>query len=192
MIRIEGSYFIDENNNKWDIAKYSKRDAIRLSTTLFCCTGCKNCRDCFSCSYCTDCASCSGCSGCVNCSSCFYCTYCTDCVNCSHCFNCRDCYRCLYCSSCSKCIDCSYCRYCSDYKEQPMIYKTKKIGSRNANTTFYYDGKNNIQVVCGCFRGNLKQFEEAVLETHKNNSTFKEQYLKEIEKVKVLFDYEKR
>ena len=47
-----------------------------------------------------------------------------------------------------------------------------------------------VQVACGCFIGNLEEFEEAVLETHKDNDLFREQYLKEIEKVKVLFDLE--
>lgn len=45
-----------------------------------------------------------------------------------------------------------------------------------------------VQVVCGCFRGSLENFEKAVLETHKDNDLYREQYLKEIEKVKVLFD----
>ena len=68
---------------------------------------------------------------------------------------------------------------------------TGKVGSRKDQTTFYYgETENNekeIQVVCGCFRGNLEDFEKAVLETHKDNDLYREQYLKEIEKVKVLF-----
>ena len=47
-----------------------------------------------------------------------------------------------------------------------------------------------VQVVCGCFRGNLEDLKKAVLETHKDNDLYREQYLKEIEKVKVLFDLE--
>lgn len=47
-----------------------------------------------------------------------------------------------------------------------------------------------VQIVCGCFRGNLETFEKAVLETHKDNDLYREQYLKEIEKVKVLFELE--
>ena len=45
-----------------------------------------------------------------------------------------------------------------------------------------------VQVVCGCFKGNLEEFKTAVLETHKNCDEYREQYLREIEKVKVLFD----
>ncbi len=47
-----------------------------------------------------------------------------------------------------------------------------------------------VQVVCGCFKGSLEEFEKAVLETHKDNDLYREQYLKEIEKVKILFDLE--
>lgn len=47
-----------------------------------------------------------------------------------------------------------------------------------------------VQVVCGCFRGNLEDFEKAVLKTHKDNDLYRKQYLKEIEKVKALFDLE--
>ena len=35
---------------------------------------------------------------------------------------------------------------------------------------------------------NLEDFEKAVLETHKDNDLYRKQYLKEIEKVRVLFD----
>ena len=65
---------------------------------------------------------------------------------------------------------------------------TKKIGSRNDNTIFYYDGNSKVQVVCGCFHGDLEQFKQAVLKTHADNDVYKNQYLKEIEKVKVLFE----
>ena len=47
-----------------------------------------------------------------------------------------------------------------------------------------------VQVVCGCFGGSLENFKKAVLETHKNNDVYRKQYLKEIEKVKVLFELE--
>ena len=47
-----------------------------------------------------------------------------------------------------------------------------------------------LQVVCDCFKGSLENFEKAVLETHKDNDLYRKQYLKEIEKVKVLFDLE--
>ena len=49
------------------------------------------------------------------------------------------------------------------------------MGSRNDQTTVYWIEKN-IQVVCGCFKGNLKQFEEKVIK--KYCSSTNEQYKK--------------
>ena len=66
----------------------------------------------------------------------------------------------------------------------PQIYITPKIGSRNAQTTFYWlDG--NVQVICGCFRGNLEQFEAKVRKVHSDTKHCTD-YLNEIEKVKYL------
>lgn len=92
---------------------------------------------------------------------------------------------------CTECTDCNNCYNCDNFKTNPQIYKTRKIGSRNSQTTFYYgeaDKGMEVQVVCGCFRGNLEEFETAVMKTHKNCDEYREQYLREIEKVKVLFD----
>lgn len=50
--------------------------------------------------------------------------------------------------------------------------------------------KKEIQVICGCFRGDLEDFEKAILKTHKDNALYRKQYLKELEKVKILFDLE--
>ena len=57
------------------------------------------------------------------------------------------------------------------------------IGSRNDKTTFY-KGINGIYVHTGCFEGTLKQFEDAVNETHKNNEKYRNQYLSMIKYVK--------
>lgn len=163
MKKING-YWIDENNNKWDCNFYSEEKAIELSKTLI------YCDNCFNCSYC---------------SSCRYCHYC------HYCDYCRDCSGCNDCNICHSCHHCSYCIGCHGYLDQPQIYVTKKIGRRNDNTTFYYGETKSgmfIQVVCGCFHGNLEKFEKAVLETHSNSEKYRNQYLKEIEKVKVLFD----
>lgn len=76
-----------------------------------------------------------------------------------------------------------------------MQYVTSEIGSRNDKSTFYYGDTENgmsLQVVCGCFRGNLEEFEQSVLKTDANNEEYKTQYLKEIEKVKVLFELEEK
>ena len=45
-------------------------------------------------------------------------------------------------------------------------------------------------MVCGCFRGDLKGFEATVLKTHADNDIYRNQYLKEIAKVKALFELE--
>lgn len=47
-----------------------------------------------------------------------------------------------------------------------------------------------VQVSYDCFRGSLEDFEKVVLEKYKDNDLYRKQYLKEIEKVKVLFELE--
>ena len=171
MKQING-YWVDENNNRWNIEIYTEEEAEKCSKSL---VNCYDCDNCYGSSSCNDCRCCCNCHGCCNC-------YC-----------CRDCDNCRYCCDCYNCRNCDSCRYCYNYKQNPQRYTTKKIGSRNDQTTFYYGETENgmeVQVVCGCFRGNLEDFEKAVLETHKDNDLYRKQYLKEIEKVKVLFDLE--
>lgn len=162
MKQING-YWVDENNNRWNIKFYTEEAAEEFSKSLV------NCYNCIGCDYCYNCQNCNGCR------------YCTGCINCNNCHDCR------YCG------DCRCCDYCDDYKQNPQRYTTKNIGSRNDQTTFYYGETKNgmeVQVVCGCFRGNLETFVKAVLETHKDNDLYRKQYLKEIEKVKILFELE--
>ena len=162
MKQING-YWTDGNNNRWDIGIYTEEQAEKYSKSLVNCHDCRNCFDCHSCGYCD---------------------YCINCHDCNSCHNCRNCYDCQYCYNC---------RHCCDYKQNPQRYTTKKIGSRNDQTTFYYgetESGMEVQVICGCFRGNLEDFEKAVLKTHKDNDLYREQYLKEIKKVKVLFELE--
>lgn len=165
MKQING-YWVDENNNRWDIEIYTEGQAEKCSKSLVNCYNCQNCYNC---------------RNCRNCHYCYYCYYCCDCCNCD---NCR------YCCYCYNCCDCNSCDY---YKLNPQRYTTNKIGSRNDQTTFYYGETKKgmeVQVICGCFNGNLEDFEKAVLETHKDNDLYRKQYLKEIEKVKVLFELE--
>ena len=169
MKQING-YWVDENNNRWDIKIYTAKQAEKFSKSLV------NCYNCDNCSYCDNCDNCDDCNCCSNCKNCRYCSYCDYCNNCSNCRYCRYCF---------------YCHDCHYYKLNPQRYTTRKIGSRNNQTTFYYGETKNgmeVQIICGCFRGNLEKFEKAVLETHKDNDLYREQYLKEIEKVKVLFE----
>lgn len=196
MKQING-YWVDENNNRWDIEFYTEEEAEKCSKSLVDCENCRDCRncrnccdccdccDCRYCGYCYNCCDCDNCDNCRNCRNCCDCNDCRYCINCDNCRNCRNCNDCRYCHNCRNCID------CRNYKLNPQRYTTKKIGSRNDQTTFYYGETKNgmeVQIICGCFNGNLEDFEKAVLETHKDNDLYREQYLKEIEKVKVLFE----
>ena len=162
-MRKENGYWIDENNNKWNCDFYSEKKAEEKSKTLINCRDCSGCSDCSYCSDCSGCSYCRDCSGCSGCSGCSYCSYCSDCS---------------YCSGCSG---------CSGYEQNPQRYVTAKLGSRNSQTTFYYDGKD-IFVVCGCFKGNLDAFEKRVKKTYTDeNNEHRIAYDKEIKKVKELF-----
>ena len=83
------------------------------------------------------------------------------------------------------CTNCTNCRNCTDYKSNPSRYVTPRIGSRNAQTTFYWTSEEDIQVVCGCFRGNLKEFEARVKRVHGDNEHGLN-YKKQIKIVKYL------
>ena len=199
MKQING-YWVDDNNNRWDCELYSKAEAKRYSKTLIDCTNCIDCTDCKFCDYCNYCKFCDHCDNCKFCDHCNYCKFCDHCDNCKFCDYCNYCKFCDHCDNCKFCDHCNYCDYCNycdncyncdNFKTNPQIYKTREIGSRNSQTTFYYgetDKGMEVQVVCGCFRGNLEEFETAVMKTHKNCDEYREQYLREIEKVKVLFD----
>ena len=61
------------------------------------------------------------------------------------------------------------------------------FGSANRTTTFFRTSDNNIFVKCGCFSGNLAEFEEKVKETHKDTKYAKE-YLAMVQAVKIHFE----
>ena len=213
MKQING-YWTDENNNRWDIEIYTEEQAKKYSKSLvnchncddcsYCCDcrscnncrycdNCRNCRNCRNCYDCRNCEYCVDCRYCNDCSNCRYCNKCCDCRYCDNCYSCHDCRNCCDCDYCNNCCHCGNCNYCRNYKSNPQRYITSKIGRRNDQTTFYYGKTENgmeVQIICGCFRGNLEKFEKAVLETHKDNFFYRKQYLKEIEKVKVLFELE--
>ena len=65
-------------------------------------------------------------------------------------------------------VNCRHCRDCSDYKQNPERITSPLIGSRKSSTTVYWVN-DNIQVVCGCFKGDLQKFKDAVQKTHGNN-----------------------
>jgi hypothetical protein len=92
------------------------------------------------------------------------------------------CRGCSDCKDCSYCSNCSYCNLCNGFEENPQRITSPKIGSRNDQTTVYWTDKKDL-VVCGCFKGNLKEFEERVKEVHKDTE-FERQYLLLIDQVK--------
>ena len=99
-----------------------------------------------------------------------------------YCSNCSDCRNC---SNCSNCSDCSNCRYCSDYKSNPQRYITPRIGSRNSQTSIFWTTKDDVQIICGCWKGNIEKFEEQVKKVHEKTEHL-QPYLKQIEIFKML------
>lgn len=67
-----------------------------------------------------------------------------------------------------------------------MRYVSAKMGSRNAQTTIYWL-EDNIQVVCGCFKGTIDEFLLKVKETHGDNVHAKS-YLYEIDTIKMIIE----
>jgi hypothetical protein len=120
------------------------------------------------------------CHGCINCSNCRYCRYCSYCHDCS---DCNDC------SNCSNCSNCRYCRYCHDFTTNPMRYIGAIMGSRKSQTTTYWTADKN-QVVCGCFRGTIAEFEAKVLSVHADNK-YGTEYAKYIKIVRTIMEMEK-
>ena len=163
-LELKDGYYCDKNNNKWSELLETLESAIKKSESLSGCSGCSGC------SYCRDCSDCRGCSDCIGCRGC------------------RDCRDCRYCSGCRDCSDCRDCRDCSGYNTNPQRFVTKKIGSRNDNTSFYWTNNTDLHVVCGCFRGDLEEFELKVKKVHANTIHLNS-YLKEIEKVKFLLSF---
>ena len=156
MQQING-YWVDENNNRWACSYYTAEQAEEYSATLI---NCLDCRDC---------------EKCLNCVSCRDCQDCRDCENCRGCQNCDDCHNCRYCRGCGD---------CKNYQDNPQRYVTPRIGSRRDRTTIYWlDG--DVQVICGCFRGNLDEFEDRVRDVHGDNKHGRA-YMTEIAKVRAL------
>ena len=55
----------------------------------------------------------------------------------------------------------------ADITKETHLITIGAIGSRNDFTTFFRSKTKEILVRCGCFRGNIKEFETAVLDEHK-------------------------
>ena len=61
------------------------------------------------------------------------------------------------------------------------------IGSRNSFTTFFRTKELEINVACGCFRGNIEAFAQQVQETH-GDSDHAKRYHIAIELAKASID----
>jgi len=171
--------WIDENNNFWSANIETEESATKKSSTLINCSNCSDCSYCSNCSYCSGCSYCSDCSGCSGCSGCSYCSrcsYCSGCSNCSYCSGCSGCF------GCSRCSDCSG---CSDYKNNPQRYITPFIGRRNSQTSIYWTNKEDVQIICGCWKGTIEEFEKRVKEVHAETEHLKP-YLEQVEIFKML------
>ena len=53
----------------------------------------------------------------------------------------------------------------------------------------YWLSKDDVQIVCGCFRGNLGDFEKKVEETHAKNEKHLFEYTKFTELCKIVINY---
>ncbi len=63
----------------------------------------------------------------------------------------------------------------------------KGLGSCYRNTTFFKCKDGHVHVSCGCFSGNLAEFEAKVKETH-GDRKFAKEYLAAVEVVKIHFE----
>lgn len=64
-------YWIDDDNNKWDIGKYSEDMAKLLSKTMIKCDDCSDSSNCYNCHTCDNCNNCGCCVNCINCNGIF-------------------------------------------------------------------------------------------------------------------------
>lgn len=149
------------------------------------CQGCEQCDDCKNCINCTACGACVSCNGCAECTRCHASNRCSKCASCRHCTGCRLCNNCISCTACTDCAWCRSCRDCDRFYKNPQRYLTPRIGSRDSHTQVYWVSPDNVQVICGCFKGNLAEFKKAVVSTHGTN-IFAREYLEQIEIIERL------
>lgn len=170
-------YWVDWYNNKWSDDFSDERSVVSFSKTLNDCHNCCDCRDC------EDCSECKNSYNSMNCVNCYYCNDCYDCIDCN------TCYHCTGCDNCQGCYDCYN---CCDYIQQPQTYTTRIIDDRVGFVRFYYgktsDGKMSLQISWDEFCYNLESFRITILKRYSDNEKYRSQFLKEIDKVKVLFE----
>jgi hypothetical protein len=71
----------------------------------------------------------------------------------------------------------------SNAKTTKRYIQVTCIGSRKGTTTYCFE---DDLIVCGCFKGTLKEFETKVKVTHKDNPQYKAEYLGFISYLKML------
>lgn len=58
------------------------------------------------------------------------------------------------------------------------------FGSANRHTHAYKTQSGEVEIICGCFRGSIEEFEEQVKKTHQGNE-FERQYMAIAEVIKI-------
>ena len=79
---------------------------------------------------------------------------------------------------CKNCYNCSSCRSCSDcsgFKTNPQRILSPILGSRQSNTTYYWNDEKE-QIACGCFKGTMDEFKVKIKQTHGDNEFAKGYY----------------
>jgi hypothetical protein len=120
---INGTWIIDENRNKVNVAEYGIDKATKMLASL------ENCFDCENCENCEDCKSC------VNCKNLLRCNYCENCSFSKDCEQCKNCSFCDNCKNCEQCKNCSYCTECTRTKN--LFDKHYKLGSEEEEKDTY-------------------------------------------------------
>ena len=109
------------------------------------------------------------------------CNYCHNCTDCNNCNNCTDCYN------CDNCHNCDNCDNCNNWNKTPQSIVSNYIGSRDSQTTIYFS-EDKTEVVCGCFKGTLEEFEAKVNNEYSEESKHGIEYRNFIKKAKVYME----
>ena len=86
------------------------------------------------------------------------------------------------------CDNAKVCGNAEVYDDADYLY-FRGLGSCNRNTTFFKCCDGHIHVSCGCFHGNLAEFENRVRETH-GDTKYAKEYLACVTAVKIHFGIE--
>lgn len=78
----------------------------------------------------------------------------------------------------------------ADIKSKDDIIWLTGLGSENRTTTIFRTKEGGVRVACGCFSGDLAEFESRVKETH-GDSKYAREYLALISLAKIHFEEDK-